>query len=77
MKTLNRPSPALFRPRAGPGGAVRGRLIRGAEDKGCFVILEGAVPTRLLSAFPPDAPIKRCGLAEAVTEIREFLGEGA
>ena len=51
-----------------------GRLIRGADDRGCFVILEGATPTRLLSAFPPDAPVKRCGLAEAIADIREFLG---
>jgi len=51
-----------------------GRLIRGAADKGCFVILEGATPSRLLSAFPPDAPVKRCGLSEAIAEIREFLG---
>jgi len=51
-----------------------GRLIRGAGDKGCFVVLEGATPTRLLSAFPPDAPVKRCGLAEAIADIGEFLG---
>ncbi|GAA0527090.1 ATP-dependent DNA helicase DinG [Rhizomicrobium palustre] len=50
-----------------------GRLIRGAEDKGCFVILESATPSRLLSAFPPETPVKRCGLAEAIREIREFL----
>jgi len=50
-----------------------GRLIRGADDKGCFVILESATPSRLLSAFPPDTPVKRCGLAEALREIREFL----
>lgn len=52
-----------------------GRLIRGAEDKGCFVILESATPSRLLSAFPPDTPVLRCGLAEAVREIRGFLGQ--
>jgi len=52
-----------------------GRLIRGAEDKGCFVILEGATPSRLLRALPPEAPVSRCGLAEAVHEIRGFLGE--
>jgi ATP-dependent DNA helicase DinG len=52
-----------------------GRLIRSQSDKGCFVILEGATPTRLLSAFPPDAPVLRCGLAEAICEIREFLNE--
>jgi ATP-dependent DNA helicase DinG len=50
-----------------------GRLIRGADDKGCFVILEGATPSRLLSAFPPDAPVKRCGLAEAIADVRAFL----
>ena len=51
-----------------------GRLIRGPEDKGCFVILEGATPSRLLTAFPEAAPVKRCGLAEAIGDIREFLG---
>jgi ATP-dependent DNA helicase DinG len=51
-----------------------GRLIRKADDKGCFVILESAVPTRLLSAFPEAAPVKRCGLAEAIGDIRAFLG---
>ena len=51
-----------------------GRLIRGPQDKGCFVILEGATPSRLLTAFPPAAPVKRCGLAEAIGDIRAFLG---
>jgi len=50
-----------------------GRLIRSREDKGVFVILEPATPSRLLSAFPPDAPVLRCGLAEAIAEIRAFL----
>jgi ATP-dependent DNA helicase DinG len=50
-----------------------GRLIRGAGDLGAFVILEGATPTRLLSAFPAEAPVKRCGLAEAIQDIRAFL----
>jgi ATP-dependent DNA helicase DinG len=53
-----------------------GRLIRSASDKGCFVILESATPSRLLSAFPEQTPILRCGLAEALREIRGFLGEG-
>ena len=52
-----------------------GRLIRGAQDKGCFVILEGATPSRLLSALPPNCPVKRCGLAEAIGDIREFLAQ--
>ena len=50
-----------------------GRLIRGPEDRGCFVILEGATPSRLLPAFPPAAPVKRCGLAEAIRDINSFL----
>jgi len=50
-----------------------GRLIRGATDRGCFVILQAATPSRLLRAFPPEAPVERCGLAEAVRKIREFL----
>ena len=54
-----------------------GRLIRGPGDKGCFVILEGATPSRLLPAFPPDAPVKRCGLAEAIGDIRGFLATEA
>ncbi len=53
-----------------------GRLIRSRTDKGCFVILESATPSRLLSAFPPDAPVKRCGLAEAVADVRDFLAGG-
>jgi len=54
-----------------------GRLIRGSQDRGCFVILEGATPSRLLTAFPPGTPVKRCGLAEAIGDIRAFLGPEA
>jgi ATP-dependent DNA helicase DinG len=49
-----------------------GRLIRGPEDRGCFVILEGATPSRLMTAFPENVPIKRCSLAEAIGDIRMF-----
>ncbi len=51
-----------------------GRLIRSQQDRGCFVILEPATPSRLLSAFPADAVVRRCGLAESIAEIRGFLG---
>jgi ATP-dependent DNA helicase DinG len=54
-----------------------GRLIRSEHDRGCFVILESATPSRLLSAFPPEAPVKRCGLAEAIGDIRAFLSDRA
>ncbi len=54
-----------------------GRLIRGPQDHGCFVILEGATPSRLLNGLPPDAPVKRAGLAEVIGDIRMFLGPNA
>jgi ATP-dependent DNA helicase DinG len=50
-----------------------GRLVRSQTDKGCFVILEPATPSRLLQALPPETPLKRCGLAEAVADIQAFL----
>jgi ATP-dependent DNA helicase DinG len=50
-----------------------GRLVRGEGDRGCFVILEPATPSRLLSAFPAEAPVRRCGLAETIAEIKAFL----
>ena len=43
-----------------------GRLIRRADDRGTFVLIGPAVPTRLLAAFPPGTPIDRVGLDEAV-----------
>jgi len=50
-----------------------GRLIRSETDKGVFVILDAACPSRLLAALPPEAPVIRCGLAEAIAETRSFL----
>ncbi len=50
-----------------------GRLIRSQSDKGCFVILEAATPSRLLGALPPEAPVKRCGLADVVADVSAFL----
>src|SRR4029450_6517741 len=37
----------------GPIAQAFGRLIRRADDKGCFVMLDAAAPTRLFSALPP------------------------
>ena len=51
-----------------------GRLVRRADDRGIFSILDRALPSRLLSAFPPGVPIKRVGLVEAVDETVRFLG---
>jgi ATP-dependent DNA helicase DinG len=53
-----------------------GRLIRRAGDKGVFVLLESACPTRLTSAFPPGTTVERLGLAEVITRTKEFLKEG-
>jgi ATP-dependent DNA helicase DinG len=50
-----------------------GRLIRRADDRGVFVLLDRQAPARLFTAFPADAPIIRCGLAAAVAGIRAFL----
>lgn len=50
-----------------------GRLIRSQSDKGVFVLLDRRTPSRLLSAFPPGAEVRRMGLAETAREIRAFL----
>lgn len=53
-----------------------GRLIRTKDDRGCFVLLGPAVPSRLLEAFPPDVVVERLPLGEVVTQVREFLAQG-
>ncbi|MGD9615638.1 MAG: ATP-dependent DNA helicase [Alphaproteobacteria bacterium] len=50
-----------------------GRLVRRADDRGVFAILDRALPSRLLSAFPPGVPVRRLGLVEAVDETARFL----
>jgi ATP-dependent DNA helicase DinG len=52
-----------------------GRLIRNSKDKGVFVMMDSAMPSRLLSAFPPAVPVVKVGLSDAAREIRAFLGE--
>ena len=52
-----------------------GRLIRRADDRGVFVILGSAVPTRLLAGLPPGVEIHRVLLAEARAMVRAFLTE--
>ncbi len=47
-----------------------GRLIRRADDRGHFVLLGAAVPSRLLGAFPPGVPIDRVTLDEAVRLVK-------
>ncbi|MHA6718485.1 ATP-dependent DNA helicase [Sphingomonas sp. RS6] len=50
-----------------------GRLIRRADDRGCFVLLSAASPSRLLDAFPPGTRISRVPLDEAVARVRLSL----
>ncbi len=52
-----------------------GRLIRSNSDKGVFVMMDSAMPSRLLTAFPETIEVKRMGLAETCAEIKEFLTE--
>ena len=51
-----------------------GRLIRRADDRGVFVLLSAAMPSRLLTAFPPGTPIHRVTLDEAAERVRDFTG---
>lgn len=50
-----------------------GRIIRKANDKGVFVILDKSTPSRLLSAFPDGVTVKRCGIAQALEDIGSFF----
>ena len=54
-----------------------GRLIRRADDRGSFVLLSAAMPSRLLSAFPAGVPIARVPLDEAVARVRSRLSSVA
>ncbi|MEL6737400.1 MAG: ATP-dependent DNA helicase [Pseudomonadota bacterium] len=50
-----------------------GRLIRGREDQGHFVVLSAAFPSRLLSAFPEGTQVRRVTLDEALARIEQGL----
>ncbi|OYW81699.1 MAG: hypothetical protein B7Z26_04670 [Asticcacaulis sp. 32-58-5] len=50
-----------------------GRLIRRKDDKGVFVMLDSAAPTRLFESLPDGVVLQRCTLAEALTAIEAFL----
>ena len=53
-----------------------GRLIRRQGDRGVFVILSAAMPSRLLKAFPPGVPIRRVPLDEAIARVEQRLAAG-
>ena len=48
-----------------------GRLIRRADDRGTFVLIGPAVPSRLLAAFPAGTPVERVDLDTAVAAVAE------
>lgn len=50
-----------------------GRLVRRADDRGVFVLLDGMMPSRLAGAFPEGVLVQRIGLAEAAAITRTFL----
>ncbi len=53
-----------------------GRLVRRADDRGCFVMLDAMTPSRLLSAFPENVEVERAGIADTVSGVRRFLEGG-
>jgi len=52
-----------------------GRLVRRRDDRGVFVLLDPAMPSRLAGAFPEGVTPERAGLAEACRIVRGFVGE--
>jgi ATP-dependent DNA helicase DinG len=50
-----------------------GRLIRRADDRGVFVMLDAAAPTRLFSSLPEGVQIERLGLVAAIEAVAEHL----
>ncbi len=50
-----------------------GRLIRKKDDRGVFVMLDSAAPTRMFSSLPDGVILQRCTLAEAIDSIQRFL----
>ena len=53
-----------------------GRLIRRADDRGVFVMLDAAAPTRLFSSLPEGVQIERVSLVEAIEATAGFLAKG-
>jgi ATP-dependent DNA helicase DinG len=54
-----------------------GRLIRRREDRGMFVLLSAATPSRLLTAFPPGVIISRVPLDQAIARVGVRLSSKA
>jgi ATP-dependent DNA helicase DinG len=54
-----------------------GRLVRRADDRGVFVLLDPMMPSRLGGAFPDGVEIVRQGLADTVAACRAFMARPA
>jgi ATP-dependent DNA helicase DinG len=52
-----------------------GRLIRRADDRGVFVMLDAAAPTRLFSSLPEGVELQRMGLVDALEQVTAFLAQ--
>jgi ATP-dependent DNA helicase DinG len=52
-----------------------GRLIRSRDDRGHFVVLSSAFPSRLLTAFPAGTPVLRLSLEEALHRVGSGVSE--
>ena len=51
-----------------------GRLIRKAEDKGVFIMLDAAAPTRLFSGLPEGVRLERLSLVDAIEATARHVG---
>ncbi len=51
-----------------------GRLIRRADDKGVFIMLDAAAPTRLFSGLPDGVRLERVSLVEAIEATSNHVG---
>ncbi|WP_426959992.1 ATP-dependent DNA helicase [Muricoccus radiodurans] len=54
-----------------------GRLVRRADDRGVFVLLDSRAPTRLMAGLPAGVVPRRMALAEAVQTVSRFLNSDA
>ena len=50
-----------------------GRLVRRADDRGVFIMMDPQLPSRLHGAFPEGVRIEKLGLAEVIENTRRFL----
>ena len=53
-----------------------GRLIRKFDDKGIFILLDSAVPSKFLNAFPLNCEvIKNVNENDAIKIVKDFFNQ--